>query len=99
MPASLVESEQTIRAAFAKAARKNGKSTISSGVGLQLLVTEGEAGAEIYTAATKKDQTKIVFDDTKNIAAKNLAIKIIRAPKLHLRSQYHVQDAADVGGC
>ncbi|TVT39625.1 terminase large subunit [Hymenobacter setariae] len=67
------------RESYVEVARKNGKSTLSSGVGLQLLVADGEAGAEIYTAATKKEQAKIVFDDAKNMAAKSAALKMIRA--------------------
>ena len=43
--------------------RKNGKSTIASGLALYMLVADGEVGAEIYSCATKKDQSKIVFDD------------------------------------
>ncbi|MGZ7642471.1 terminase large subunit [Vibrio parahaemolyticus] len=44
-------------------ARKNGKSTLASGLALYFLVADGETGAEIYSVATKKDQAKIVFDD------------------------------------
>ena len=43
--------------------RKNGKSTIASGLALYMLVADGETGAEVYSVATKKDQAKIVFDD------------------------------------
>ena len=41
-------------------ARKNGKSTFASCLGLYLLVADGEAGPEIYSAATKKDQAKLI---------------------------------------
>ena len=44
-------------------ARKNGKSTLASGLGLYFLIADGEVGAEIYSIAVKKDQAKIVFDD------------------------------------
>lgn len=44
--------------------RKNGKSTLLSGVSLYALVADGEQGAEIYTAATKKDQAKITFEES-----------------------------------
>ncbi|KAB0285463.1 terminase large subunit [Vibrio fortis] len=44
-------------------ARKNGKSTLASGLGLYFLIGDGEVGAEIYSIAVKKDQAKIVFDD------------------------------------
>lgn len=48
-------------------ARKNGKSTLSSGVALYLLVGDGEPGAEIYAAASSKDQAKIVFEQAKKM--------------------------------
>lgn len=59
-------------------ARKNGKSTLLSGLALYCLVADGEAGAEVYTAATKKEQAKIIFDECVNMTkqspnlAKNL---------------------------
>ena len=49
--------------------RKNGKSTKLAGVGLDMLVCDGEAGAEIYSAATKRDQARIIFDEAKRMVA------------------------------
>lgn len=51
------------RLAYIEVPRKNGKSTLSAGVGLYLLVGDGEPGAEVYAAATKKDQARIVWDE------------------------------------
>lgn len=48
-------------------ARKNGKSTMLSGIAAYMLVADGEAGAEIYSCATKKDQAKLVFEETLNM--------------------------------
>jgi phage terminase large subunit-like protein len=42
--------------------KKNAKSTFAAVVALYGLMAEGEKGAEIYSAATKKDQAKIVWD-------------------------------------
>ena len=47
--------------------RKNAKSTLSSGVALYLLAADGEAGAEVYSAATTRDQARIVFNDAKRM--------------------------------
>jgi len=47
------------RTAYIEVARKNGKSTLGAGIGLYLLVADGEPGAEVYTAATKRDQARI----------------------------------------
>ena len=50
------------RTAYWEVARKNGKSTKAGGIGLYMLVGDGEPGAEVYSAATKRDQAKIIFD-------------------------------------
>lgn len=47
------------RTSYLEVARKNGKTTIAAGVGLYLLVADGEPGAEIYSAATKREQARI----------------------------------------
>jgi phage terminase large subunit-like protein len=51
------------RTAYCAVPRKNGKSTLSAGIGLYLLVADGEQGAEVYSAATTRDQARIVFDE------------------------------------
>lgn len=45
-------------------ARKNGKSTLLSGIALYMLIGDKEPGAEVYSVATKRDQAKIIFDET-----------------------------------
>ena len=54
--------------------RKNGKSTKLSGVGLYLLLADEEPGAEIYAAATKKDQALIVFSEAKRMVRRSAAL-------------------------
>lgn len=51
------------RTGYVEVPRKNGKSTLSAGIGLYLLVADGEPGAEIYSAATKRDQAKITWGE------------------------------------
>lgn len=51
--------------------RKNAKSTKLSGIGLYLTFADGEAGAEVYSAATTRDQAKIVWQDAKRMAQKS----------------------------
>lgn len=41
----------------------NGKSPMLGGIGLYLMVADGEARAEVYSAAAKKDQARILFQD------------------------------------
>lgn len=51
------------RTGFLEVSRKAGKSTLAAGVGLYLLDADGEGGAEVYSAATKRSQAKITFDE------------------------------------
>jgi len=48
-------------------ARKNGKSTLLSGIALYMLMADGEGGAEVYSVATKRDQARIVFTEAVNM--------------------------------
>lgn len=58
---------RVIRAAWVEVPRKNGKSTLSSGVSGVLLLADGEAGAEVYNAAGSTLQASRVFDDAKRM--------------------------------
>lgn len=58
------------RTSYDEVARKNAKSTLSSGIGLYMTGADGEGGAEVYSAATTRDQARIVFDDAKNMIKK-----------------------------
>jgi phage terminase large subunit-like protein len=49
------------RTGYIEVSRKNGKSPLLSGIGLYLLVADNEPGAQIYSAATIRDQAKIVW--------------------------------------
>lgn len=56
------------REGYVEVPRKNAKSTLSSGLGLFMLAADGEHGAEVYSAATTRDQARIVFDDARAMA-------------------------------
>lgn len=45
--------------------RKNGKTILAAIVGLYLLAADEEGGAEVYNAATKKDQAMILWKDAR----------------------------------
>lgn len=51
--------------------RKNGKSTLDSGLACYMLTKDGEDGAEIYSIATKKEQAKIVWEESKRMIKKS----------------------------
>lgn len=59
------------RTVYLEEPRKQAKSTISSGVGLYMLTEDGEPGADVYSAATTRDQAKIVFNDAQAMARKS----------------------------
>lgn len=54
--------------------RKNGKSTMDSGLACYMLTKDGEGGAEVYSVATKKEQSKIVWDEAKKMIKKSPAL-------------------------
>lgn len=53
--------------AYEQVARKNGKSTKAAGTGLDAMSLDGEQGAEVYSAATKRDQARIIFDEARRM--------------------------------
>lgn len=55
------------RTAYIEVGKGNGKSPLAAGIGLYGLVADGEAAAEIYSAAVVKDQAKILFRDAENM--------------------------------
>ena len=61
--------------AYSCLARKQGKSTLASGVALYLLAADNEGGAEVYSAATKKDQARIVFQESTRMVSKSPSLR------------------------
>ena len=52
-------------------ARKNGKSALGSAIALYMLMADGEFGPEVVSAATKKDQAKIIWSEAKRMVKKS----------------------------
>jgi len=63
------------RIAYTEVPRKNGKSTLSAGIGLLLAFFDHEPGAEVYCAATKREQARIVFDEAKRMVERTPGLK------------------------
>jgi phage terminase large subunit-like protein len=63
------------RTGYAEVPRKNGKSTLTSGIALYLLIADGEPGADVYTAATKLEQAKIVHGEAVRMVKASPALK------------------------
>ena len=51
------------RVAYVETAKGSGKSPLAAGMGMLGLTADGEARAEVYAAATKRDQAMVLFRD------------------------------------
>jgi phage terminase large subunit-like protein len=68
------------RRAYVEQGKGNGKSPMAGGIGLLGLCADGEAGAQIYSAGSTKDQAAILFRD---------AVKMVRqSPALSKRLSF-----------
>jgi phage terminase large subunit-like protein len=70
-----VDGMRRFRVLYEEVARKNGKSTKAAGLGLNLAFADGEPGAEVYSAATKRDQARIVHKEAIRMVRKNATLK------------------------
>ncbi len=69
--------------------KKNGKSLLDSVMGLYGLIGDSEAGPEIYAVATKKDQAKIVWQESKSMVKKSPTLR------KRIKALTHELDARD----
>ena len=58
-----IDGFRRFRVAYVETAKGSGKSPLAAGIGMKGLVADNEPRAEIYSAATKKDQAMILFRD------------------------------------
>ena len=58
------------RFAYVEVPRKNAKSTLAAGIALYMAFADGEQGAEVYSAATTRDQARIVFETAQGMVRK-----------------------------
>jgi phage terminase large subunit-like protein len=62
------DGKRRFRRIYIEVPRGNGKSSLSSAIGLYMLCADGEGGAECYSLATTRDQARIVFGDAQAMA-------------------------------
>lgn len=65
--------------------RKNGKSTMTAPIGLYCMSADGEPGADVYSAATTRDQAKIIWSDAKAMVDKSPSLR----KALHVGTSVH----------
>ena len=70
-----MDGTRRFRISYAEVPRKNGKSTLSAGIGLMLAFFDDEPGAEVYCAATKREQARIVFDEAKRMVERTPGLR------------------------
>ncbi|MFH0902312.1 MAG: terminase TerL endonuclease subunit [Pseudomonadota bacterium] len=63
------------RTAYIEVPRKNGKTTLVAGIGLYLMSADGEPGAEVYSAATKRDQAKLSWGEAVRMTKASSALR------------------------
>jgi phage terminase large subunit-like protein len=65
------EDFRRFRLVYISVGRKNAKSTMSAPVGIYLTCMDGEMGQEVYSAATTRDQAKIVWEVAKQMVERS----------------------------
>lgn len=71
------------RTVYIEVPRKNAKSTLGAALALYLLLSDGEAGAEIYSAASDRFQAGIIFDIARHMVYQNDALNEVAAVFQH----------------
>ena len=62
------------RQAYIEIPKKNGKSTLLAGISLYALLADGEAGAEIYGAASDREQAGIIYREAASMVRSSPAL-------------------------
>ena len=71
---ALLKPTRQYRKCYVEIPKKNGKSEIAAGIALFLLFADDEASAEVYGAATDRDQASIVFDVARGMVEQSPAL-------------------------
>lgn len=70
--------KRRFRRAYVEQGKGNGKSPMAGAVGLYGLISDGEAGAQIYSAGATKEQAAILFADAVKMARKAPRLKRLK---------------------
>lgn len=68
------DGRRRFRRAYIEEGKGNGKSPLAAGLGLLGMMADGEAGAQIYSAAAKREQAAILFMDAVAMCRKSPSI-------------------------
>lgn len=85
-----IEGNRKYRESLLIVGKKNGKSLLASVVGLYMLTADGEMGPEVYAVATKKDQSKIIWLESKRMVRKSPSLsKRVRSLVAELDTEFN----------
>jgi phage terminase large subunit-like protein len=69
------DGRRRFRRAYVEQGKGNGKSPMAGGIGLYMMAADGEAGAQVYSAAAKRDQAGILFADAVKMVKQSPVLK------------------------
>jgi phage terminase large subunit-like protein len=69
------DGRRRFRRAYIEQGKGNGKSPLAGGIGLYGMTADGEAGAQIYAAAAKREQAGILFADAVKMVKQSPALE------------------------
>ncbi len=79
------EGNRQYQTAYIEVPKKNGKSETAAGIALYCLIADNEPGAEVYSAASAKDQASLVFRVAASMVEKSpilsQQLRVIRSTK------------------
>lgn len=79
----LLDGSRRFNTAYISMSRKQGKTTLMAGMALAALVFDREPAAEVYSAATKRDQARILFDEARRMVMASPALRKHLTPSRH----------------
>lgn len=88
----LPDGARRFNTAYISMSRKQGKTTLMAGIALAALVFDREPAAEVYSAATKRDQSRILFDEARRMVMASPALR------KHLNASRHEIEAPAING-
>ena len=90
------------RMVYCEVPRKNGKTTLAAGIMLYMLMVDKERGAEVYSAATTRDQAGVVYEiASKMVLANDLLrdrCKVLNSKKRIIVGNSYFQSCSSEAG-
>ena len=69
--------------------KKNGKSTLMAAIAIYMLIADGEAGSEVYSAAADRTQAGIIYNEACMMVKKSPALKKVLRIKKAVKELHH----------